>query len=114
MKEYQFREGDTDPIDITLYNGTTAAVITGYTSVAIFLRSEDGAAEVEGVTPASGVTVVDAAAGTIRFHPSAATGTMTYAKNRYFGYVLVIDGTGKRATFPTFMIQMLERFAGDG
>lgn len=114
---FYFREGNTEPVDITLYDGTSAANITGYTSVAIFLRSEDGSVQVEGVTPSSGVAVVSASAGTIQFVPAAATAALTFSKVSYSGYVLVIDASGRRTTFPSdgeFVFRMLERYTGDG
>ena len=114
---FYFREGNTEPVDITLYDGTTAANITGYSSVSIFLRSEDGTAQVEGTTPSSGVTVVSAAAGTIQFVPASATGTLTFAKNLYYGYIIVVDGSSRRTSFPSdgdFVFKMLERYSCDG
>lgn len=110
---FQFRQGTTEPVNITLMDGTSAANITGYGSVAIFLRSKDGAASVEKST-SGGISVVSASAGTITVTFDA--GDLLYSKDYYTGYILVVDGTGKRTYFPSngeFVFKMLERFSND-
>lgn len=114
---FKYREGTTEPIDITLKDGDSAANITGYTSVALFLRSADGAAESEASTADSGITVTSASAGTIKLHPSLLSAALTYAKRVYYGYIIVVDSSSKRSSFPSndnFEFRMLERFTGDG
>lgn len=104
-----FREGTTEPVNITLYDGTTAANITGYGSVTIFLKADDGT-EVEKTA-----AVVDAAAGTITVTFGATD--LLYSKTLYRGYVIVVDGAGKRTSFPSngeIIFKMRERFSGDG
>lgn len=115
--EFKYREGTTEPIDITLYDGTTAANITGYTSVSLFLKSLDGASQSEASTADSGITVTSASAGTIKLHPSLLTSALLYSKEAYTGYIIVVDGSSKRSSFPSdgeFVFKMLERYSGDG
>lgn len=114
---YYYREGDTEPITITLMDGANSASITGYSSVSIFLRSSDGSAQSEASTADSGITVTTAASGIITLDPSKLTTPLLYSKGAYVGYVIVVDGTGKRSSFPSneeFEIRMRERFSGDG
>lgn len=116
VKHY-YRQGTTEPITIYLKDGSTAANITGYSSVSIFLRSADGAVESEASTADSGVTVTTAASGEIALHPALLTAALLFSKERYFGYIVVVDGSSKRTTFPSndqLEFIMLERFTGDG
>lgn len=111
---FNFREGTTEPVNITIYNGTTAANITGYSAVWIFLRSQDGATQVEKST-SDGVAVVSASAGTITVTFGASD--LLYSKGAYRGYIIVIDGSSKRSSFPSngeIVFKMRERFSGDG
>lgn len=113
---YSFREGDTDPIVVTLYDGQDPANITGYGSVSVYLRSIDGAVQSEATT-GSGVTVTGASTGEISIAPDGLTTPLAYSRESYYGYFVVVDGSGKRASFPSngeFIISMLERFSGDG
>lgn len=115
--EFKYREGTTEPIDITLYDGATAANITGYTKVSLFLRSLDSAVQSEASTTDNGITVTSAAAGTIKLHPSLLTTALLYSKEAYLGYIIVEDGSSKRSPFPSdgeFVFKMLERYSGDG
>lgn len=115
--DFDYRQGTTEPIAITLYDGTTAANITGYQSISIFFRSVDGTAESEASTADSGITVTTAASGLIVLHPALLTNALLFSKGHYFGYIVVVDGNGKRSTFPSngyFKFVMLERFTGDG
>ena len=114
---FKYREGSTDPISITLYNGTTPADITGYGSVSFFLRSTDNSVQSEASTTDSGITVTTASAGAIVLHPNLLTSALLFSKVAYLGYVIVVDGTGKRSDFPGgdgFVFKMYERFTGDG
>ena len=113
---YLYREGDTDPITIYLLEGTLPANITGYTKISIFLRSEDATEESEASTDDDGITVTDEATGVIALHPDLLTEPLLYAKVKYFGYVIVEDGDGNRASFPADELEfiMKERFGGDG
>lgn len=116
-EKYSYREGSTEPITINLKDGTTAANITGYASVSLFLRSADGLAQSEASTADSGITVTTAASGTIALNPSLLTSALLFSKVSYFGYVIVVDGSSKRTSFPSddeFEIVMRERFSGDG
>jgi hypothetical protein len=109
-----FREGTTEPVNITLMDGSSAANITGYGSVSIFLRSEDGATQVEKTTPTD-VAVVSASGGTITVTFGASD--LLFSKVQYRGYIIVVDGTGKRTSFPSngeIVFKMRERFSGDG
>lgn len=111
---YQFREGTTEPVNITLMDGTSAANITGYGSVSIFLKAETDGTQVEKTTPTD-VTVVSAAAGTITVTFGATD--LLYSKVQYRGYIIVVDGSGKRTSFPSdgeIVFRMRERFSGDG
>lgn len=115
--KYYYREGDTEPIDINLLDGTTAANITGYTKVSLFLRSEDGGVESEAHTTNSGITVTTASTGAIQLHPSLLTTALLFTESRYFGYIGVWDANGKKSSFPNgdeFEFIMKEKFAGDG
>lgn len=115
--KYYFRQGTTEPITMTLKDGTSAANITGYSSVSIFLRSADGAVESEASTADSGITVTTAASGIIALNPALLTNALLFSKERYFGYIVVVDGSSKRTTFPSndqLEFIMLERFSGDG
>lgn len=114
---YYYREGDTEPIDITLMDGANSASITGYSSVSVFFRSSDGSAQSEVSTADSGVTVTTPSSGLISLDPTKFTTPLAYSKGAYSGYVIVVDGTGKRSSFPSneeFEIRMRERFSGDG
>jgi hypothetical protein len=116
MIEYEYREGDTDPIEITLMDGDSAAVITGYASVSVFLRSQDGQKQSEASTSNSGVVVVTAASGAVKIDPALLSSALLYSKKRYYGYFVVVDGDGNRSSFPNdeeFAIVMKERFSGD-
>lgn len=109
-----YREGTTDPVSITLYSNGSAANITGYTSVAIFLKSHDGEVSVEKATGGSGITVSDAAAGeiSVQFDED----DLLYAKRSYRGYVLVVDGSNNRSSFPEneeFSFLMRPRYSND-
>lgn len=111
---YHIREGTTEPIDITLKDGTDAASITGYSSVSLYLRSIDGTAEVEKSTT-DGISVTSAATGAITV--TFGSTDLEYSKLKYNGYIIVVDGTGARSSFPSdgeFVFQMHERFSGDG
>jgi hypothetical protein len=113
IKKY-YREGTTDPVNIILYSRGSPAPITGYTSVAIFLKSGHGSAVVEKVTSDGGVTVNDAAAGDISVQ--FAEDDLLYANASYSGYVLVVDGSGNRASFPEneeFVFIMRPRYSND-
>lgn len=115
--KYSFRQGRTEPVTINLKDGTSAANITGYSSVSIFLRSADGAVESEASTADSGITVTTAASGEIALHPALLTNALLFSKERYFGYIVVVDGSSKRTDFPSndqLEFIMLERFTGDG
>lgn len=115
--KFDYREGSTEPITITLKDGTSGANITGYSSVSIFLRSSDGLVQSEASTADSGITVTTAASGIITLDPSKLTTPLLYSKGAYVGYVIVVDGTSKRSSFPSneeFEIRMRERFSGDG
>lgn len=108
-----YREGTTDPVNIILKANGSPADITGYTSVAIFLTSMDGLAAVEKLT-GSGITVNDASAGDIDVQ--FAEDDLLYARGRYRGYVIVIDGSGNRASFPEdeeFVFVMRPRYSND-
>lgn len=115
--KYFLREGTTEPITVTLKDGTSGANITGYTSVSVFLRSADGAVQSEGSTADSSVTVTTAASGIVAVHPGLLSTALAFAKDFFYGYFIVVDGSGKRTPFPSdgeFIIKMLERFSGDG
>lgn len=115
--KYYFREGTTEPITIFLKDGTSAANITGNASVSIFLRSSDGATQSEASTADNGITVTTAASGEIALHPALLTTALLFSKERYYGYIIVVDGTSKRTSFPSndqLEFIMLERFSGDG
>lgn len=117
MTTYSYREGSTEPISITLKEGDTAANITGYTSISIFFKSEDGAVQSETSTADSGITVTSASTGAIVLHPDKLTTALAYAKRHYHGYIIVVDASSKRSPFPSdgeFTFVMLERFSGDG
>lgn len=117
MTTFFYREGTTEPIDITLKDGSSAADITGYTSIGLFLRSGDGSHESEASSTDNGITVTSASAGTIQLHPSLLTSALLYSEKEYRGYIIVVDGSSKRSSFPSdgeFVIKMLERYAGDG
>jgi hypothetical protein len=108
-----YREGTTDPVNIILYSRGSPADIAGYTSVAIFLTSRDGSAVVEKAT-GSGITINDAAAGDISVQ--FAEDDLLYANASYSGYVLVVDGSGNRASFPEneeFIFVMRPRYSND-
>lgn len=110
---FRFRQGTTEPVNITLMDGSSAANITGYTSVALFLRSKDDSLLVEKST-SDGINVTSASAGTLTVTFGATD--LLYSKDYYTGYILVVDGTGKRTSFPSngeFIFKMLERFAND-
>lgn len=114
---FDFREGDTEPKGMTLLDNGVGANITGYTSVSIFLKSSDGLVESEASTANGGITVTTAALGVIALHPALLTVALVFSKQYYFGYVTVVDGNGKRSTFPQgkpFMFRMFQRFPGDG
>lgn len=114
---FYFREGTTEPVTITLYDGTTAANITGYTSVSIFLKSADGATQSEASTADSGIVVTTAASGIITLHPSLLTTALLFSKEYYTGYIIVVDTSSKRSSFPSdgnFIFRILERYSGDG
>lgn len=114
---FSYREGTTEPIAMTLMDGTSGAVLTGYTSISIFLRSEDSAVQSEASTADSGITVTTAASGIIALNPALLTTALTFAKRRYSGYVIVVDGNSKRSSFPSngeFLFNVLERYSGDG
>jgi hypothetical protein len=117
MITYNYREGTTEPITMTLYDGATAADISGYSSVSLFLRSTDNSVQSEATTANGGITVTTAASGVIALNPSLLTTALLYSKQGYYGYVIVVDGTGKRSSFPSnedFVFRMLERYSGDG
>ena len=114
---FYYREGTTEPITITLYDGADAANITGYASVSLFLRSADGTAQSEASTADGGIVVTTAASGIITLDPTKLTAALTHAKEVYYGYVIVVDGTAKRTAFPSgkeFTIIVTERYSGDG
>ena len=109
-----FREGTTDPKNMILHSDGAAADITGYTSVSVFLKSNDGTALVEKTTGGGGVTVNDASAGDISVQ--FAEGDLLYSKRKYSGYALVVDGSGNRTSFPgdkEFQFVMQPRFSND-
>lgn len=111
---FEIREGTTEPITVTLYDGTTAANITGYSSVALFLRAEDGTtiSKTDGV--GGGITVTTAASGLLAV--SFGETDLLYSKRNYSGYIIVEDGTGKRSAFPSdseFIFNVRERFSND-
>lgn len=108
------REGTTEPVSITLHSNNAAADITGYTSVAIFLKSRDGLALVEKATGGSGITVTDAENGAISVE--FVEDDLLYAKRHYSGYVLVVDGSGNRSSFPEnedFLFMIQPRYSND-
>ena len=110
----KFRQGTTDPLEITLMDGDSVANLTGYASITIFLRSADGLAEVEKTTPTD-VTCATPSSGVVSINFGASD--LLFSKASYNGYVIVVDGSGKRSSFPDdgeFTIDMLERFTGDG
>ena len=110
---FNYRQGTTEPVNVTLMDGTSAANITGYGSVAIYLRSKDGSVSVEKNT-SDGISVVSASAGTLTITFGASD--LLYSKELYKGYIVVVDGTGKRSSFPSdgeFVFKMLERFSND-
>jgi len=114
---FSFREGTTEPITITLYDGATAANITGYSSVSLFLRSLDGVVQSEASTADSGIVVTTAASGIITLDPTKLTTALLFSKELYYGYIIVVDGTSKRSSFPSdgeFVFKMRERYSGDG
>lgn len=114
---FNFREGTTEPIAITLYDGATPAVLTGYQSISIFLRSLDSAVQSEASTADNGITVTTAASGLIALHPALLTTALLFSKERYVGYIIVVDASLKRSSFPSdgeFVFKMLERYSGDG
>lgn len=113
---YDLREGTTEPITVTLMDGTTAASITGYASVALYLRSADDAVVVTGTTAGGGVSVTTAASGIVAINPASLSTTLLYSKGYYKGYFVVTDGTGKLSKFPNgaeFEIHMREKYTGD-
>lgn len=111
----KFRQGTTDPLEITLLDSDGAAAnITGYGSITIFLRSADGLVEVEKTTPTD-VTCATPSSGVVSINFGASD--LLFSKASYNGYVIVVDGSGKRSSFPDdgeFVIDMLERYSGDG
>jgi hypothetical protein len=114
MIKKEYREGDTDPVAITLMDGEDPADITGYASVSLFLRSKDKQEQVEKATGGNGITVVDADAGeiTVTFEEDE----LAFAKSRYEGYFIVVDGSGNRSSFPNdeeIAFVMRERLSGD-
>ena len=114
MATKYYREGTTDPVNIILKSDGSPAVITGYTSVSIFLKSLDGVATVEKATGGSGITVNDDTAGDIDVQ--FAEDDLLYSKSRYSGYVIVVDGSGNRASFPEdeeFVFIMRPRYSHD-
>lgn len=111
---HHYREGTTDPVNIILYDNGSPADITGYTSVAIFLKSRDETVQVEKATGGSGITVNDAAAGDISVQFSESD--LLYAKRSYSGYVIVVDGSGYRSSFPEdeeFVFVVRPRYSSD-
>lgn len=109
---FYYREGTTEPITITLKDGTSAADITGYASVTIFLRSQDGATQTE-----AALTVTTADSGIVSLDPGDLTTPLVFSDGAYFGYIIVVDGSADRTSFPSngeFLFSMLERYSGDG
>lgn len=109
-----FREGTTDPVNIILYDNGSAANIAGYTSVALFLKSADELTTVEKATGGSGITVNNAAAGDIDVQFDE--GDLLYADGSYSGYIIVVDGSGNRSSFPEaedFVFVMRPRYSND-
>jgi hypothetical protein len=110
----KFRQGTTDPLEITLMDGDSVANLTGYASITIFLRSADGLVEVEKTTPTD-VTCATPSSGVVSVNFAVAD--LLFSKGSYHGYVIVVDGSAKRSSFPDdgdFVIDMLERYSGDG
>lgn len=113
--QFQIREDTTEPINITLKSNGSAADISGYSSVSIFLRSVDNpTVGVEHDTVDGNVVIVSAAAGTItvQFDENDLLNSMS----PYSGYILVVDGTGNRSTFPEgdeFLFIVGERYTDD-
>jgi len=109
------RQGDTEAINFTLYSNGSAANITGYTSAAMYLVSRQDSSTAVSFTTAGGTfTVGTAASGACSISPSATS--FLNAKSPYRGYVIVIDGTGKRSSFPEdgeIVFNVLERLSND-
>lgn len=114
-EKYYMREGTTEPITVTLKDGTTGANITGYSAVSVWLRSADGTV-VSGTTAGGGVSVTTAGSGILAINPGSLSTPLLYSKNVYYGYFTVTDGTGKLSKFPNgeeFQIVMKEKYTGD-
>ena len=110
---YELRQGTTEPLAVTLYDGAVGANLAGVAGIYLFLRSDDGATQVTKST-SSGITVTTAASGIIALSFGATD--LLFSKVAYNGYFIVVDGTGKRASFPNnneIRIVMRERFSGD-
>jgi hypothetical protein len=87
MAEYRcFVAGQTSPVDFTLKDGASAHDLTGYTAIELILRDRSGVA----VDVAGDVTVVNAAAGKVRYTPDAAD----LAEGVYLARWKVTDGGG--------------------
>lgn len=105
---FDIREGTTKPIVISLYDGDSPAVITGYSSVTLYLKAGDGTTVTK--TP----TVVTAATGSLTV--SFAATDLLFSKVQYSGYIVVVDGAGKRTPFPSngeFLFTMHPRYSND-
>lgn len=94
---YTIREGDTEAVNFTLYSAGSGANITGYTSVTMYLVGRDGT-ELSFGTVAGDLTVETASGGACSISP--AEDDFLAAKSVYKGYVVVVDGSGKRSSFP--------------
>lgn len=94
MTSVSLVEGWTGPLDFALKANGAAQDLTGAT-VVLILSKRDGVA----VDTAADVSIIDAAAGTVRYAPDATD--LTYADNPYRARFKVTDGAGKITFFPS-------------
>lgn len=92
---YRWKSGDTEPIEAVLYDGAAVLPLTGAT-VTLHVKPAVGV----GATQSSACTVLDAAAGRVRFQPPAYFSTPGLYYSEFD--VVFAPGTGseRRVTVP--------------
>lgn len=109
---YVIRQGDTEPVNFTLKSNSAAADLTGYSSVTMYLVGSDGTAL--SFTTGTDLTVETAASGACSISPGVTS--FLSAKSPYKGYVIVVDGSAKRSSFPEnglIIFNVLSRLSND-
>jgi hypothetical protein len=107
--QWTVREGATQPIVFTLYDGDSLYDLSGIQSLEIRLVPKTGGSTIAFTTANAELAITDAADGEATFYP--AVDTLSFSDISYHVYFWVTDANGYKISFPSaddFPLRMIQ------